>query len=119
MKDRTLVYMTFRDSAVSLRTVSRSRKSPHRFYIPCQELEGLETGSTILVQDIHSFAKLHRDAYAGSHYPSLWRNDGMPAPKQAFCLEDAFHRQFRQAVADCVQKQEKFTCRFSKRHHPA
>lgn len=64
MKDRTLVYMTFRDGAVSLRTVSRSRKSPHRFYISCQELERLETGSTILVQDIHSFAKLRRDAYA-------------------------------------------------------
>lgn len=66
MKDRTLVYMTFRDGAVSLRTVSRSRKSPHRFYISCQELERLETGSTILVQDIHSFAKLRRDAYAGT-----------------------------------------------------
>ncbi|WWR21228.1 hypothetical protein V1226_07515 [Lachnospiraceae bacterium JLR.KK009] len=66
MKDKTLVYMTFRDGTVSLRTVSRSRKSPHRFYIPCQELEGLETGSTILVQDIYSFAKLRRDAYAGT-----------------------------------------------------
>ena len=66
MKDRTLVYMTFRDGTVSLRTVSRSRKSPHRFYIPCQELEGLEAGSTALVQDIHSFAKLRRDAYAGT-----------------------------------------------------
>ena len=66
MKDRTLVYMTFRDGTVSLRTVSRSRKSPHRFYIPCQELEGLEAGSTALVQDIHSFAKLRRDAHAGT-----------------------------------------------------
>ena len=66
MKDRTLVYMTFRDGTVSLRTISRSRKSLHRFYIPCQELEGLETGSTILVQDIHSFAMLRRDAYAGT-----------------------------------------------------
>ena len=66
MKDRTLVYMTFRDGTVSLRTVSRSRKSPHRFYIPCQELERLETGSTALVQDVHSFAKLRWDAYAGT-----------------------------------------------------
>ena len=66
MKDRTLVYMTFRDGTVSLRTVSRSRKSPHRFYISCQELERLETGSTIIVQDIHSFAMLRRDAYAGT-----------------------------------------------------
>lgn len=66
MKDRALVYMTFRDSTVSLRTVSRSRKSPHRFYIPCQELEGLEAGSTALVQDIHSFAMLRRDAHAGT-----------------------------------------------------
>ena len=66
MKDRTLVYMTFRDGTVSLRTVSRSRKSPHRFYIPCQELEGLEAGSTALVQDIHSFAMLRRYAHAGT-----------------------------------------------------
>ena len=66
MTDRTLVYMTFRDGTASLRTVSHSRKSPHRFYIPCQELEGLEAGSTALVQDIHSFAKLRRDAYAGT-----------------------------------------------------
>lgn len=66
MKDRTLVYMTFRDGIISLRTVSRSRKSPHRFYISCQELEGLEAGSTALVQDIHSFAMLRRDAYAGT-----------------------------------------------------
>ena len=66
MKDRTLVYMTFRNGIISLRTVSRSRKSPHRFYISCQELEGLEAGSTALVQDIHSFAMLRRDAYAGT-----------------------------------------------------
>ena len=66
MKDRTLVYMTFRNGIISLRTVSRSRKSPHRFYISCQELEGLEAGSTTIVQDIHSFAMLRRDAYAGT-----------------------------------------------------
>ena len=66
MTDRTLVYMTFRDGAVSLRTLSRSRKSPHRFYIPCQELEGLEHKPEVIVHDIHSFAMLRRDAYAGT-----------------------------------------------------
>ncbi len=64
MTDKTLVYMTFRDGCVSLRTVSRSRKSPHRFYIPCQELEGLEHKPEVIVRDIYSFAMLRRDAYA-------------------------------------------------------
>lgn len=52
MTDRTLVYMTFRDGTVNLRAVSRSHKSPHKFYIPCQGLEGLETESTALGRDI-------------------------------------------------------------------
>ena len=52
MKDKTLVYMTFRDGAVSLRTVSRSQKSPHRFYISRHKLEELGTESTALVLDI-------------------------------------------------------------------
>ncbi len=66
MTERTLVYMTFRDGTVSLRTLSRSHKSPHRFYIPCQELEGLEHKPEVIVHDIHSFAMLRRDVYAGT-----------------------------------------------------
>lgn len=66
MKERTLVYMIFRDDCVSLHTVSRSRKSPHRFYIPRHKLEELEHESTVIAHDIHSFAILRRDAYAGT-----------------------------------------------------
>lgn len=42
MKERTLVYMTFTENCMNLRTVSRSRKSPHRFYICRHTLEELE-----------------------------------------------------------------------------
>lgn len=66
MNDRTLVYMIFRVDCISLRTVSRSRKSPHRFYIPRSRLEELEHTPYMIVHDIHSFAVLRRDAYAGT-----------------------------------------------------
>jgi len=65
MKERTLVYMVFRDDYVGLRTVSRSRKSPQRFYISSCKLEELEQKSEVISQDIHSFAVLRRDACIG------------------------------------------------------
>lgn len=52
MRKRTLVYMIFREDYVGLRTVSRSPKSPHRFYISRHKLEELGTESTALVLDI-------------------------------------------------------------------
>jgi len=61
MTNRTLVYMIFRTDCISLRTVSRLKKSPHRFYISHSRLEELEHASQIIVQDIHSFAVLRRD----------------------------------------------------------
>ena len=66
MKERTLVYMTFRNDYVELRTVSRSQKSPHRFYISRHRLEELEQRPEVTVHDIHSFAILHRNAHAGT-----------------------------------------------------
>lgn len=66
MNDRTLVYMIFRTDCISLRTVSRSRKSPHHFYILRSKLEELEHTSGIIVHDIESFAVLRRDTYAGT-----------------------------------------------------
>lgn len=66
MKERTLVYMTFRNDYLELRTVSRSRKSPHRFYISRHRLEELEHRPEVTVHDIHSFAILHQNAYAGT-----------------------------------------------------
>lgn len=66
MKERTLVYITFRDDFIGLRTVSRSQKSPHRFYISQHKLEELEHKSEVIANDIHSFAILRRDAYTGT-----------------------------------------------------
>lgn len=66
MNDRTLVYMIFRADSICLRTVSRSRKSPHRFYIPRSRLEALGQTSGIIVHDISSFAVLYRNVYDGT-----------------------------------------------------
>lgn len=66
MKDRTLVYMIFRTDCISLRTVRRSRKSPHSFYIPHSRLEALEQTPYMIAHDLNSFAVLRRDIYAGN-----------------------------------------------------
>lgn len=66
MNDRTLVYMIFRTDCISLRTVSRSRKSPHRFYILRSRLEELEHTPYMIVHDISSFAVLRRDTHNGT-----------------------------------------------------
>lgn len=66
MRKRTLVYMIFREDYVGLRTVSRSKKSPHRFYISRHKLEELEHRLEVIACDIHSFAVLRRDIYAGT-----------------------------------------------------
>jgi len=66
MKDKTLVYMIFRTDCISLRTVRRSRKSPHRFYIPHSRLEALEHTPYMIAHDLNSFAVLRRDIYAGN-----------------------------------------------------
>lgn len=63
MNNRTLVYMTFRSDYISLRTVSRSRKSPHCFYIPRSKLEELEHTSGIVIHDISSFTVLYRNTH--------------------------------------------------------
>lgn len=66
MKQRTLVHMIFGVDNISLRTVNRSRRSPHRFYIQKHSLEELEHRSWIIVHDISSFAVLHRGLLAGT-----------------------------------------------------
>lgn len=65
MGERTLVCIICRGDHVSLRTVSRSRKSPHRFCIFRNSLEELEYKLEVIVQDIRSFAVLRRDKYTG------------------------------------------------------
>lgn len=66
MNDRTLVSLIFRADSIALRTVSRSQKSPHHFYILRSRLEELEHIPYVIVHDIHSFAVLRRDTYAGT-----------------------------------------------------
>lgn len=64
MKKSTLVHVTAGENGVSLRTVNRSHKSPHGFYIMRQQLADLENMPEIIVHDINSFAVLRRDAHA-------------------------------------------------------
>lgn len=66
MNNRTLVYMIFRTDCIALRTVSRLRKSPHRFYIPRSRLEELEHTPYMIAHDIESFAVLRRDTHTGT-----------------------------------------------------
>ena len=61
MNNKTLISMIFRTDCIELRTISRSRKSPHRFYIMRHRLEDLEHEAEIIVHDINSFAVLRRD----------------------------------------------------------
>ena len=51
---------------IDFRTVSRNRKSPHRFYILRDKLAELEHKPEIIVRDIRSFAVLRRDIHTGT-----------------------------------------------------
>ena len=51
---------------IDFRTVSRSRKSPHRFYVLRDALADLEHKPKIIVRDIRSFAVLYRNVRAGT-----------------------------------------------------
>lgn len=66
MNNRILVHIVFWTECISLRTVSRFRKSPHYFYILRSRLEKLEHESQVIVHDIYSFAVLRRDAATGN-----------------------------------------------------
>ena len=64
MKERTLVHMIFRKDCTGFRTVSRSRKSPHRFFISRDNLEKLGRKPELIIHDVCSFAVLRRDSQA-------------------------------------------------------
>lgn len=66
MKERTLVHVIASEDYICLRTVSRIRKSPHRFYIFCHSLEELEYSPEVIVHDIRSFAVMRRNASTGN-----------------------------------------------------
>lgn len=61
MNKSTLIHAISGENCISLRTISRSGKSPHWFYILRNELEELEHKTELVVSDIHSFAILRRD----------------------------------------------------------
>lgn len=62
----TLVKAYAEEYGIDFRTVSRNRKSPHRFYILRDAMEDLENKERIIVRDIRSFAVLHMNTYAGT-----------------------------------------------------
>jgi len=67
LRDRsTLVKAYAEEYGIDIRTVSRSRKSPHRFYILRDALADLEHKKRIIVRDIRSFAVLYRNVRAGT-----------------------------------------------------
>lgn len=65
-KRNTLVKAYAEEYGIDIRTVSRSRKSPHRFYILRDALADLEHNTRIIVRDIRSFAVLYRNICAGT-----------------------------------------------------
>lgn len=62
----TLVKAYAGEYGIDFRTINRNRKSPHRFYIPRDDLKELEHKPKIIVQDIRSFAVLRMNTYAGT-----------------------------------------------------
>ena len=62
MNGRTLVKASASEHCICFRTVSRSRKSPKRFYVLRNEFAKLETQASVISHDAWSFAVLRRDA---------------------------------------------------------
>lgn len=61
----TLVKAYAGEYGIDFWTISRNRKSPHRFYILRDKLEELERNPKIIVHDIYSFAILHLNTHTG------------------------------------------------------
>lgn len=66
MNDRILVKAYANEHGIDFRTVSRTQKSPHRFYVLRSILARLEREPYIVAHDIYSFATLRRDNYRGT-----------------------------------------------------
>lgn len=67
MKNRNILVKAYAEEyGIDFRTVSRDRKSPHRFYILRDKLAELERNPKIIVCDIRSFAVMCRDVRAGT-----------------------------------------------------
>lgn len=66
IKKNILVKAYAEEYGIDIRTVSRSRKSPHRFYVLRDALADLDHKPKIIVRDIRSFAVLYRNVRAGT-----------------------------------------------------
>lgn len=66
MHNRILINVVASKDCISFKTMSRSRKSPHWFYVLRSKLAELEHKSKIIVHDINSFAILYRDSNTGT-----------------------------------------------------
>lgn len=128
MKDRTLVYMIFRDDCIGLRTVSRSQKSPHRFYISRHKLEELEHKSEVIANDIY----IPSPCYAGTvEIAFTWLgNDGnsvsgyqdaiaLPYGKMMECLHGSKPYVWKALSIDNSMKQAKIVFKSRKNLHAA
>lgn len=60
MNNHTMVKIAVSKDSLSLKTVSRDFKSPHRFIILKSELRELEERKHLIVADIHSFIKMRK-----------------------------------------------------------
>lgn len=76
MNDRIMVKAYANENGIDLRTVSRRRKSPHRFYILREMLDALETGRTVTINDIYSFVQIRRDALNRLRIDFTWLSGG-------------------------------------------
>ena len=66
MKNRNILVKVYAEEyGIDFRTVSRDRKSPHRFYILRDKLAELERNPEIIVHDIYSFAVLRMNIHTG------------------------------------------------------
>lgn len=64
MNDRIMLKVSAGEQCICFRTVSRSRKSPKRFYVTRDEFTKLETQASVISHDGWSFAVLQRDTQA-------------------------------------------------------
>lgn len=77
MNNRVLLKAAASEHCISFRTVSRSRKSPKRFYVTRDEFARLETQASITTHDGWSFAILRRDVRADTlEIQFTWLNGG-------------------------------------------
>lgn len=66
LRNRNILVKAYAEEhGIDFRTISRDRKSPHRFYILRDKLVELERNPKIIVHDIYSFAILHLNTHTG------------------------------------------------------